>query len=69
MKDIIGGLLWVVEFFEVWCLKDYVIIVEVDGYIEFGWDYKNKWWISICLKDESLDLIEYLIFKGKYIVV
>lgn len=69
IKDIIGGLFCVVELFEVCCLKDYVIIVEIDGYVCFGKDYKNK----CCIVIESLDdldiKVEYMVLKGKYILV
>lgn len=69
IKDIIGGLLWVVEFFEVCCLKDYVIIVEIDGYVCFGCDYKNKCCILIEFVDDVLEIVEYMVLKGKYIFV
>lgn len=54
IKDIIGGLFCVVELFEVCCLKDYVIIVELDGYVCFGKDYKNKCCIVIEFVDDML---------------
>jgi DNA-directed RNA polymerase subunit beta' len=68
-KDITGGLPRVAELFEARRPKDHAIIAEIDGYVRFGRDYKNKRRISIEPKDESLDPAEYLIPKGKHIAV
>ena len=46
-KDITGGLPRVAELFEARRPKDHAIIAEVDGYVRFGKDYKNKRRISI----------------------
>jgi DNA-directed RNA polymerase subunit beta' len=46
-KDITGGLPRVAELFEARRPKDHAIIAEIDGYVKFGRDYKNKRRISI----------------------
>ncbi|MGB1154626.1 MAG: DNA-directed RNA polymerase subunit beta', partial [Paracoccaceae bacterium] len=68
-KDITGGLPRVAELFEARRPKDHAIIAETDGYVRFGRDYKNKRRISIEPTDESLDLFEYMVPKGKHIPV
>jgi DNA-directed RNA polymerase subunit beta' len=68
-KDITGGLPRVAELFEARRPKDHAIIAEVDGYVRFGRDYKNKRRISIEPADESLELVEYMVPKGKHIPV
>ena len=68
-KDITGGLPRVAELFEARRPKDHAIIAEVDGYVRFGRDYKNKRRISIDPADESLELVEYMVPKGKHIPV
>ncbi len=68
-KDITGGLPRVAELFEARRPKDHAVIAEVDGYVEFGRDYKNKRRISIRPKDEEQSPVEYLIAKGKHISV
>ena len=49
--------------------KDYAIIAEIDGRVEFGKDYKNKRRIVIVPDDEGAEPVEYLIPKGKLIDV
>ena len=68
-KDITGGLPRVAELFEARRPKDHAIIAEVDGYVRFGKDYKNKRRISIEPADESLETVEYMVPKGKHIPV
>ena len=68
-RDITGGLPRVAELFEARRPKDHAILAEVDGYIEFGKDYKNKRRIIIRPKDESEEPREYLIPKGKHIAL
>ena len=68
-KDITGGLPRVAELFEARRPKDHAIIAEVDGYVEFGRDYKNKRRISINPRNDEEDIVEYLIPKGKHISV
>ncbi|WGW05207.1 DNA-directed RNA polymerase subunit beta' [Tropicibacter oceani] len=68
-KDITGGLPRVAELFEARRPKDHAIIAEIDGYVRFGKDYKNKRRITIEPTDESLEPREYMIPKGKHIPV
>ncbi len=68
-KDITGGLPRVAELFEARRPKDHAIIAEIDGYIEFGRDYKNKRRIVIRPEGEDQEPVEYLIPKGKHIAV
>ena len=68
-KDITGGLPRVAELFEARRPKDHAIIAEIDGYVRFGKDYKNKRRISIEPADDSLEPREYMIPKGKHIPV
>ena len=68
-KDITGGLPRVAELFEARRPKDNAIIAEVDGYVRFGRDYKNKRRITIEPSDESLEPVEYMVPKGKHIPV
>ncbi len=68
-KDITGGLPRVAELFEARRPKDHAIIAEIDGYIRYGRDYKNKRRITIEPVDESLEPVEYMVPKGKHIPV
>ncbi|MXU66373.1 DNA-directed RNA polymerase subunit beta' [Oceanomicrobium pacificus] len=68
-KDITGGLPRVAELFEARRPKDHAIIAEIDGYVRFGKDYKNKRRIAIEPADESLEAVEYMVPKGKHIPV
>ncbi|MEM0938078.1 MAG: DNA-directed RNA polymerase subunit beta' [Pseudomonadota bacterium] len=68
-KDITGGLPRVAELFEARRPKDHAIIAEIDGYVKFGRDYKNKRRIAIVPGDESLEPAEYMVPKGKHIPV
>ena len=68
-KDITGGLPRVAELFEARRPKDHAIIAEVDGYVRFGRDFKNKRRISVVPVDESMETVEYMVPKGKHIPV
>ncbi|MDB6178589.1 DNA-directed RNA polymerase subunit beta' [Paracoccus sp. Z330] len=68
-KDITGGLPRVAELFEARRPKDHAIIAEIDGYVRFGKDYKNKRRISIEPSEEGRDPVEYMVPKGKHIPV
>ncbi len=68
-KDITGGLPRVAELFEARRPKDHAIIAEIDGYVRYGRDYKNKRRISIEPVDESMEPVEYMVPKGKHIPV
>jgi len=68
-RDITGGLPRVAELFEARRPKDFAIIADVDGRIEFGKDYKAKRRIVIHPTDETLQPREYLVPKGKHVSV
>ena len=66
-KDITGGLPRVAELFEARRPKEQAIISDIDGMVEFGKDYKTKQ--RVVVKPVNGDPIEYLIPKGKHLVV
>ncbi len=68
-RDITGGLPRVAELFEARKPKDFAIISEIAGRVEFGKDYKNKRRILVVPEDASQEPVEYLIPKGKHISV
>ncbi|WP_300582595.1 DNA-directed RNA polymerase subunit beta', partial [Marivita sp.] len=68
-KDITGGLPRVAELFEARRPKDHAIIAEIDGYVRFGKDYKNKRRITIEPADDTMEPVEYMVPKGKHIPV
>jgi DNA-directed RNA polymerase subunit beta' len=67
-RDITGGLPRVAELFEARKPKDYAIISELTGRVEFGKDYKAKRRIVVVPEDGG-NQVEYLIPKGKHISV
>jgi len=60
-KDITGGLPRVAELFEARRPKDHAIIAEIDGYVRFGKDYKNKRRIAIEAADDPDTKVEYMV--------
>ena len=66
-KDITGGLPRVAELFEARRPKDQAIISDVDGQVEFGKDYKSKQRITVA--PSKGDIIEYLVPKGRHLIV
>jgi DNA-directed RNA polymerase subunit beta' len=68
-RDITGGLPRVAELFEARKPKDFAIICDISGRIEFGKDYKSKRRILIVPEGEGAEPVEYLIPKGKRIAV
>ena len=68
-RDITGGLPRVAELFEARKPKDFAIISECDGRVEFGKDYKTKRRIMVIPTEEGATPVEYLIPKGKHISV
>src|SRR6478672_9170282 len=68
-RDITGGLPRVAELFEARKPKESAVLAEVDGFIEFGKDYKNKRRVIIRPKNDKLEPFEFLIPKGKHISV
>lgn len=68
-RDITGGLPRVAELFEARRPKDFAIISEVDGQVEFGKDYKAKRRIIVNPIDKTMEPSEYLIPKGRHMAV
>jgi len=68
-RDITGGLPRVAELFEARKPKDFAIIAENEGRVEFGKDYKNKRRIVVVPDNSELEPVEYLVPKGKHISV
>jgi len=68
-RDITGGLPRVAELFEARKPKDFAIISESEGRVEFGKDYKTKRRIVVVPTDGEGEAVEYLIPKGKHISV
>ncbi|MFZ4761596.1 MAG: DNA-directed RNA polymerase subunit beta' [Alphaproteobacteria bacterium] len=68
-RDITGGLPRVAELFEARRPRDFAIISDIDGRVEFGKDYKTKRRITIAPLDDSEAPREYLIPKGKHLLV
>ncbi|TMJ56674.1 MAG: DNA-directed RNA polymerase subunit beta', partial [Alphaproteobacteria bacterium] len=69
-RDITGGLPRVAELFEARKPKDFAIISESEGRVEFGKDYKTKRRIVVVPSDGgAAEPVEYLIPKGKHISV
>ncbi|MGC6484331.1 MAG: DNA-directed RNA polymerase subunit beta' [Candidatus Puniceispirillales bacterium] len=68
-RDITGGLPRVAELFEARMPKDYAIISEIDGRVEFGADYKTKRRIRVVPLDDAVETKEYMIPKGKLLAV
>ncbi|HOO81949.1 MAG TPA: DNA-directed RNA polymerase subunit beta' [Alphaproteobacteria bacterium] len=69
-RDITGGLPRVAELFEARMPKDFAVISEIDGYVEFGKDYKSK--RRIAVKPANTDdgePREYLVPKGRHLAV
>ncbi|MBB3067018.1 MULTISPECIES: DNA-directed RNA polymerase subunit beta' [Limibacillus] len=68
-RDITGGLPRVAELFEARKPKDFAIIAEIPGRVEFGRDYKTKRRVIIQPAEDGVEPKEYLIPKGKHLAV
>ncbi len=68
-RDITGGLPRVAELFEARKPKDFAIISEISGRVEFGKDYKAKRRIVVRPEEEGAEPREYLIPKDRHITV
>ncbi len=66
-RDITGGLPRVAELFLAQKRRTFAIISEIDGYVSFGKDTKGK--RCVVVKPEIGDHKEYLIPKGRHVVV
>jgi DNA-directed RNA polymerase subunit beta' len=67
-RDITGGLPRVAELFEARKPKDFAVIAEIDGRVEFGKDYKTKRRLILVPEDGS-EPQEYMIPKGRHLSV
>ena len=68
-RDITGGLPRVAELFEARKPKDFSIITEIAGRVEFGKDYKMKRRIVVVPTEEGKEPVEYMLPKGKHLSV
>ncbi|MCZ6610340.1 MAG: DNA-directed RNA polymerase subunit beta', partial [Alphaproteobacteria bacterium] len=66
-RDITGGLPRVAELFEARKPKDFAILAESDGQVEYGRDYKSK--RRILVRPEEGEPTEYLLPKDRHIAV
>jgi DNA-directed RNA polymerase subunit beta' len=66
-RDITGGLPRVAELFEARKPKDFAILAESDGQVEFGRDYKSK--RRVMVRPEEGEPTEYLLPKDRHIAV
>lgn len=68
-KDITGGLPRVAELFEARKPKDMAVMAESAGTVTFGSDTKGKRKIVITPEEEGEESTEYLIPKGRHVIV
>jgi DNA-directed RNA polymerase subunit beta' len=66
-KDITGGLPRVAELFEARKPKEYALISDIDGIVEFGKDLKGK--RKVLIRPDVGDPKEYMIPRGKHVSV
>jgi DNA-directed RNA polymerase subunit beta' len=66
-KDITGGLPRVAELFEARKPKEYALISDIDGAVEFGKDLKGK--RKVVIRPDMGEPKEYMIPKGKHVSV
>jgi DNA-directed RNA polymerase subunit beta' len=66
-KDITGGLPRVAELFEARKPKEYALISDIDGTVEFGKDLKGK--RKVVIRPEVGEPKEYMIPRGKHVSV
>ena len=63
-RDITGGLPRVAELFEARKPKDFAVIAESEGRVEFGNDYKAKRRIRVIPMESDAEPVEYLLPKA-----
>ena len=68
-RDITGGLPRVADLFEARKPKDFAVIAESDGRVEFGNDYKAKRRIKVIPIEGDAEPVEYLLPKGRPLAV
>ncbi len=66
-KDITGGLPRVAELFEARKPKEYALISDIDGMVEFGKDLKGK--RKVIIRPDVGESKEYMIPRGKHVSV
>ena len=66
-KDITGGLPRVAELFEARKPKDFAVITEIDGVVQFGKDVKGK--RKVVVVPDIGEPAEYLVPKGRHLTV
>jgi len=66
-KDITGGLPRVAELFEARKPKEYALISDIDGLVEFGKDLKGK--RKVIIRPDVGEPKEYMIPRGKHVSV
>jgi len=66
-KDITGGLPRVAELFEARKPKEYALISDIDGMVEFGKDLKGK--RKVVIRPDVGEPKEYIIPRGKHVSV
>ncbi|NWF91818.1 MAG: DNA-directed RNA polymerase subunit beta' [Syntrophaceae bacterium] len=66
-KDITGGLPRVAELFEARKPKEYALISDIDGMVEFGKDFKGK--RKVIIRPDVGEPKEYVIPRGKHVSV
>jgi len=66
-KDITGGLPRVAELFEARKPKEYALISDIDGMVEFGKDFKGK--RKVLIRPDVGEPKEYMIPRGKHVSV
>jgi DNA-directed RNA polymerase subunit beta' len=66
-KDITGGLPRVAELFEARKPKEYALISDIDGMVEFGKDLKGK--RKVVIRPDVGEIKEYMISRGKHVSV
>ena len=66
-KDITGGLPRVAELFEARKPKEYALISDIDGMVEFGKDLKGK--RKVVIRPDVGEVKEYMIPRGKHVSV
>ena len=66
-KDITGGLPRVAELFEARKPKEYALISDIDGMVEFGKDLKGK--RKVVIRPDVGEMKEYIIPRGKHVSV
>src|SRR5690625_7786008 len=67
-RDITGGLPRVAELFEARKPKDYAVMSESEGRVEFGRDYRTRRRVIARPEEEGAEPVEYLIPTGLRLV-